>query len=369
MSEHRTAVTEAVTDILRDHCTPDDVRRTEPHGWNEELWSVLAESGFTLISVPEEAGGSGGDLADACAVIQAAGSFSAAVPVAETSVLGGWALAASGLEIPAGPTTVATSGPRDEVRLEQHDSGWRVSGQLHRVPWARRADRLVLLVPDGDGHRVLSLATADLDIRPGTNLAGDSRDHIVLDGVPADTNAVAPAGVDPTQMRLRGALARAAAIAGALARMSELTIRYTGDRQQFGRPIARFQAVQRHIVRIAERAQATAIAVECAAGNARPEPDFFDAASAKIVSGEAASVAAAAAHQAHGAIGMTKEYELGQLSRRVWAWRDEFGSEARWSLELGNQLAAAGADALWPRIALGLHQSDHQPGTSAPAHA
>lgn len=369
MSEDRTAVAEAVTGILRDHCSPDDVRRTEAQGWNEELWAVLAASGFTLISVPEEAGGSGGDLADACAVIQATGHFAAAVPVAETSVLGGWALAAAGLEVPAGPTTVGTEGPHDELLLEESGSGWRVSGRLHRVPWARQVERLVLLAPHDGGHRVVSLPTTDLDIRPGTNLAGESRDQVVLDGVAADTSAPAPIGVDPTQLRLRGALVRAASTAGALVRMSELTTRYTGERQQFGRPIARFQAVQRHVVRIAERAQATAIAVECAAGNARPDPDFFDAASAKIVASEAAGVAAAAAHQAHGAIGMTKEYALGQLSRRVWAWRDEFGSEARWSLELGHRLAGTGADALWPRIALGRHESDHQPGAAAPAHA
>lgn len=369
MSEDRTAVAEAVIGILRDHSSPEDVRRTEDQGWNEELWSVLASSGFTLVSVPDESGGSGGDLADACAVIQATGYFAAAVPVAETSVLGGWALGAAGLEIPAGPTTVGTAGPRDELRLERSGSGWRVSGQLHRVPWARQAERLVLLVPYDDGHRVVSLPISDLDIRPGTNLAGESRDEVLLDAVPADTSAPAPAGVDVNQLRLRGALARAASTAGALVRMSELTARYTGERQQFGRPIARFQAIQRHVVRIAERAQATAIAVECAAGNARPDPDFFDAASAKIVAGEAVGVAAAAAHQAHGAIGMTKEYELGQLSRRAWAWRDEFGSESRWSLELGQRLAAAGADALWPRISLGRHELDHQPGAAAPAHA
>lgn len=369
MSEDRTAVIEAVTGILRDHSSPDDVRRTEDHGWNEELWSVLAASGFTLVSVPEEAGGSGGDLADAYSVVQATGYFAAAVPVAETSVLGGWALAAAGLEIPAGPTTVATGGPRDELHLERTGSGWQVSGRLHRVPWARQSERLVLLVPHDGGHRVVSLPTADLDIRSGSNLAGESRDDVVLDRVPVDTSAPAPLGVDLDQLRLRGALARAASTAGALVRMSELTTRYTGERHQFGRPIARFQAVQRHVVRIAERARTTAIAVECAAGNARPDLDPFDAASAKIVAGEAAGVAAAAAHQAHGAIGMTKEYELGQLSRRAWAWRDEFGSESRWSLELGHRLAATGADALWPRISLGRHEPDHRPGAAAPADA
>lgn len=63
--------------------------------------------------------------------------------------------------------------------------------------------------------------------------------------------------------------------------------------------------------------------------------------------------AAAGSHQAHGAIGMTNEYELGQLTRRLWSWRDEFGGEARWSRTIGARLAAAQVDQLWPRISTG----------------
>ena len=82
---------------------------------------------------------------------------------------------------------------------------------------------------------------------------------------------------------------------------------------------------------IAEEAQLAGLATEVAALNARPEPGFFDVAAAKAAASEAATIAARASHQAHGAIGMTKEYELGQLSRRLWSWRDEFGSERYWS--------------------------------------
>lgn len=356
MSEDRHAVTEAVTEILRDHSTPDDVRRTEEAGWNEELWAVLAASGFTTISVPESAGGSGGDVADACAVLRAIGHHAAAVPVAETSLLAGWALAAAGLDLPDGPLTAGTAGDRDQVRVERDGSSWKITGELHRVPWARQATRLVIVAPTGEeGHQVLSIPTGALDIEPGFNLAGESRDRVRLDGAVAEAAAPAPAGVDPAALRLRGALARAATTAGALERMTDLSLRYTSERRQFGRPIGRFQAVQRHLVRIAERAQTTVIAVECAAGNADPDPALFDVAAAKVVAGESAGIAAAAAHQAHGAIGMTKEYELGQLSRRVWSWRDEFGSESRWSLVLGAHVVAAGADELWPRVSLGRH--------------
>jgi acyl-CoA dehydrogenase len=107
-------------------------------------------------------------------------------------------------------------------------------------------------------------------------------------------------------------------------------------------------------VTIAEEAQLAGLAADVAALNAHPEPVFFDVAAAKAAASEAATIAARASHQAHGAIGMTKEYELGQLTRRLWSWRDEFGSERYWSRELGRQLAEAGADELWPRISRGL---------------
>lgn len=360
MSDDLGSVTEVATSILADLSTPDIVRQSEEHGWNEHLWSALAESGFTAISVPEEAGGSGGDVSDACAVVKATGRFAASVPVAENSLLGGWALAGAGMSMPPGPITVAVGHPADVVGLEATDAGHVLTGRLHRVPWARQARHLVLLAPVDGADHVVCVPAETFRVIPGTNLAGESRDTVLLDGLELSATQVAPAppGVDLESMRLRGALCRAAAMAGALSRMADLTMQYTRTREQFGRPLARFQAVQRHIVRIAERSQEAGIAAEAAAANAGPEPDFFDVAAAKIVTGEAVSVAAAAAHQAHGAIGMTKEYELGQLTRRLWAWRDEFGSETRWSRQLGREVVAAGGSRLWPRISTGLVRAE-----------
>ena len=352
MSEDRTVLTEVATGLFRDLCTPQDVVAAEATGWSERLWTALTESGFPLVSVPEEAGGSGGDVADACALLTVAGRFAAPVPLAETGLLGGWALAAAGLELPEGPLSVAVGRPEDTVRL----TGRRLTARLSRVPWGGRSDRVVAFAESGGQRFVVSAPPAAATVTPGRNLAAEPRDTLVWDDVELPDDAVAPAppGVDAAALRLRGALARAALIAGALARVSELTVRYTGERQQFGRPVARFQAVQAHLVSIAEEAQLAGLAVQVAALNARPDPSFLDVAAAKAAAGEAATIAARASHQAHGAIGMTKEYELGQLSRRLWSWRDEFGGERYWSRELGRQLAAEGADALWPRISTGL---------------
>ena len=78
---------------------------------------------------------------------------------------------------------------------------------------------------------------------------------------------------------------------------------------------------------------------------------FLEAASAKIRSAEAAQEGAAIAHQVHGAIGFTKEHVLHRFTLRLLSWRDDFGNESHWAVELGNLVAARGANEFWPLVA------------------
>ena len=87
----------------------------------------------------------------------------------------------------------------------------------------------------------------------------------------------------------------------------------------------------RHACRAADRA-------------ADPAPEI---AAAKIRAGDAVAVATRVAHQVHGAIGFTDEHRLHYATRRLWAWRGEYGSAAEWAAWLGRRVAARGADALW----------------------
>jgi acyl-CoA dehydrogenase len=81
------------------------------------------------------------------------------------------------------------------------------------------------------------------------------------------------------------------------------------------------------------------------------EAVFLEVASAKIRVGEAATEGAGIAHQVLGAIGFTQEHILHRFTRRLWAWRDDFGSESSWAVKLGNLVASKGADGLWPMLA------------------
>jgi acyl-CoA dehydrogenase len=174
-----------------------------------------------------------------------------------------------------------------------------------------------------------------------TNLAGEPRDTLMFER--AQVQDVRPAACD---LRERGALTRAALMAGALTVMARLTIAYASERRQFGRPIAAFQAVQAHLVTIAQEASL----VSAAADGAARAPGVFEIAAAKTLASRAALTATRAAHQVHGAMGMTQEYRLHHFSRRLWAWRSEYGDEQYWAARLGRALADAGADSLYPAI-------------------
>jgi alkylation response protein AidB-like acyl-CoA dehydrogenase len=71
-------------------------------------------------------------------------------------------------------------------------------------------------------------------------------------------------------------------------------------------------------------------------------------AAAKVRSGEAAGAGAAIAHQVHGAMGFTYEHSLHHRTRRLWAWREEFGNETFWASRLGRMVTHLGAEELWP---------------------
>ena len=200
------------------------------------LWRALEETGLTLAGSPEEAGGSGGDLRAAADIAVAAGAAAAPVPLTET-LAAGMLLARADLAIPAGPLTVAVAGPG--ARL-----GSGVS--LRRVPYGRLATT-VAVGSGEDGDWLAIIAPAER-ARPGRNLAGEPRDEVDL-GADAEVHD-APAGTAEAARRLLR-LFRSLLIAGAAQRALDLTVTYVKEREQFGRPLAKFPTVQQELARMA----------------------------------------------------------------------------------------------------------------------
>jgi len=147
-------------------------------------------------------------------------------------------------------------------------------------------------------------------------------------------------------------------MAGALEHILDQSVQWSLDRVQFGRAIAKFQAVQHNLAMLAGEVAAAGAAADAAAEAISEQGISGDSvasavAAAKVRVGEAAGSGAAIAHQVHGAMGFTYEHSLHHATRRLWAWREEFGNEALWAERLGRMVAERGADALWPFITQG----------------
>jgi len=321
--------------------------------WKEPLWHALVEAGLPLSWVPEACNGSGASLADGFAVLNAAGRAGLAVPLAET-MLAGWLLAQAGIASPPDRMTVAPALPKDRIRLNDNST---LSGTARSVPFASEAKYIVVLATgDRDGAIVALIESSACRITRGLNIAGDASDTVVLDRAEPITIKPAPAGFDATSLQLMAAAARSLQIAGALETMLEISVGYANERVAFEKKIAKFQAVQHNLAKLAGEAAAALAAANSAAdalGSGAPFDDalFLEAAAAKIRCSEAAEKGAAIAHQVHGAIGFTSEHILHRYSLRALAWRDDFGNESHWAAELGKRIALRGADELWPLVA------------------
>jgi alkylation response protein AidB-like acyl-CoA dehydrogenase len=346
-------ITDTATKIFQDLCEPDTVNKAEKGEWPKALWDALEESGLPLTWVSDEYGGAGAELADGFAVLRVAGRFAAPVPLAET-LLAGWLLGEAKIAAPGGPMTIAPVHEDGNITI---DAGGRLSGRARHVPFARDAQH-VAVVATRNGEPVVALVAAQgLAISPGAGLSGEPRDTVSFDGAVALDAKPAP-GLDPAKLTLIAAAARTQQMAGALERILDQSVTYAMDRVQFGRPIAKFQAVQHNLAALAGEVAAASAAADgaaeaLAAYGIASDIAAAEVAIAKLRVGDAAGTGAAIAHQVHGAMGFTYEHTLHHSTRRLWGWREEFGNETLWAERLGRMVAAAGADALWPFVTRG----------------
>src|ERR1019366_4784576 len=317
-----------------------------------------AETGVPLAALPESAGGADAEWSDLFAALRVAGRFSAPIPLAET-MLAGWAAPPWGRETSGGPMTVGAVRAADKLTLERDGNGWRLAGAATRVPYASFAARTVLIVDGPDSEMVVTLdGTGGADLAKGRNIANESRDSLTFNGVRLSADQAAPvkAGVSRDALYRRGALARATMMSGALEKAMDLAVTYAQERQQFGRPISKFQAVQQNLAVLAGQTAAAVAAANLgieALSEANPDREAFLIAVAKTRVGEAATLACEIAHQVHGAIGFTKEYALQLSTRRLWSWREEFGGDPEWAAKVGAYACANGADGLWEMLTEG----------------
>jgi alkylation response protein AidB-like acyl-CoA dehydrogenase len=339
---------------------PDDVRVVaddvlrgrggEPQPVHAGMWPALLELGWAGVGRPEDLGGSGGELADLVALVQACGRHVVSVPLLE-SAAAGLIAAQHGHNLAAWPATLAVPRAGETLRITADGI---LTGQVGRVPWGRAAATIIVVASRPDGRPVIAQidgtaeGTADgVECRPGSNLAGEPRDTLRFAGVPARRIAdiEATGSEAAAEVRTVPALLRSAMTLGALENVLEHTVQHVAVREQFGQPLARFQDVASTLARMVEQVTLARVAVLAAtdAGLDRPDRAMI----AAVVTARAATDVARSAHQLHGAMGVTREHPLHLATRRLWSWRDEWGSEQEWAVAIAARARTLAADPLW----------------------
>lgn len=325
-------ITEALRDLLTGQCTHAVVRAIESEAAASAgaspaaaaLWQQIEDTGFADLLLPEAAGGACLALRDAFGVWDVLGQHAMPLPLADTMLARAW-LATAGVPLPQGAIAFAP-------QLAVAAGGVRAAG----VRGARVAQWVLgqqgtdlLLLPVAAAQASASIFVLDADLHwPEAALASAPR-------VPAFASLlVAQAGLV------------SALLAGSLLTVLESSLNFANERQQFGRPIGKFQAIQHELAVMAEHVSAARMAAQIACEADGVVADPLKVAVGKARSSEAAVEVASLAHSIHGAIGFTTEFDLQLYTRRLHLWRQTAGSESYWQLQAGQALLAADGMAL-----------------------
>ncbi|MCT7657884.1 acyl-CoA dehydrogenase IpdE2 [Mycobacterium deserti] len=291
MSEERELLRETVAALVEKHAAPAAVREAmgSERGYDESLWKLLCEQvGAAALVVPEELGGAGGELADAAVVLEELGKRLVPTPLLGTTLA---ELALLSADEPDGDALEALA-EGTKIGAVVFDADNVVHGDVADVVIAADGERLTRWT-SFTAHRVEAMD-------PTRRLARVE---------PEETSDLA---ADPGLVDIAAVLVAAEQI-GAASRCLELTVEYTKDRVQFGRPIGSFQALKHRMADLYVAVQSARAVVD----EAIAEPSPSSAALARITASEAFSKIAAEAVQMHGGIAITWEHDIQLYFKRA----------------------------------------------------
>lgn len=315
---------DALEEILRDHCTPSLVRSIEGGDPGLSLWEPIRDAGFLDLMADEADGGGELCLSDFFPVLLAMGRYAMPLPLAQS--MAARALVPAATVLPTGPLSLAPGafeGDQGELVCPLVPHGLQVSHVL-----LVRAGRRLLL--DASSARRDDAGT------PGRHTA-TLRWKLATRGEAIGQDL----GPDHGELAAWGGALHAALLASAMARVFDMTLQYCNDREQFGRPLGKYQSVQHQLSVMAQHVVASSIAAQAAFQGQGRSPGFLAAAVAKSRASEASVLVAHAAHALHGAIGVTADYDLQLHTRRLHEWRMAHGSEQWWNQRLGEAVLAS----------------------------
>ncbi|WP_069512010.1 acyl-CoA dehydrogenase family protein [Lysinibacillus sp. FSL M8-0337] len=341
MSEMKEMILEVVERMLKENVSKDLVDIVEQGKWASDIWNLFVENGMTAVAICEENGGAGGDLEDLLNIVRLTGKYAAPIPFTETT-LANYLLAYTNLQVMDDLATYALA----ETPSFTLENG-KLTGSAQHIPWARHTKQLVTLAHSTKGIHLVAIDLSQADISPDKNLAGEPRDTVTFQNANVCQQSTV---LTSEQIQTLTAIATAfqlAMMTGAIEKINDLTVQYTKEREQFGRPLHRFQLVQQHIVNLAgETALALAAFNNVTVALVAQSP-LSEVAYARIRFEEMIQTVATISHQVHAAIGTTHEHSLQQYTRRLWSWRDEGASSFYWTDLVATQLLENSGDSLW----------------------
>jgi alkylation response protein AidB-like acyl-CoA dehydrogenase len=289
--EERQMLRDTVAALVDKHASSAAVRAAmdSPRGYDESLWSMLCEQvGVAALVVPEEVGGAGGELADAAAVLEELGRGLVPTPLLGTTL--------------AELALLAADQP-DADSLEQLAAGAAIGAVVFDRDYVVNGD-IADVVVAVDGARLVRWndvsAEAVNTVDPTRRLAR------------VTAGSTEPIGTDPG-IADAAAILLAAEQVGAAARCLELTVDYTKERVQFGRPIGSFQALKHRMADLYVAVQSARAVV----GEAIGTPTPTSAALARLAASEAFCAVAGEAIQMHGGIAITWEHDIQLYFKRA----------------------------------------------------
>jgi alkylation response protein AidB-like acyl-CoA dehydrogenase len=332
--------------ILGDATTHDRVKAVlaTEHAVDRELWQTMADAGLVGISLPEAVGGGGCGFLETCIVLEEVGRTAAPVPALAVMALGATALARFGgdahLEGVADGSRIVTAALIEPLGdpfapVTRADADGRLTGEKVCVPAGLSAERIV--VTADAGLFVVDPSSDGVTVEREDTTTGVPEARVVLDAAPA-----APlTGADGVEWLVEHAqVASCVTVAGACATALELTADYTKTREQFGRPIASFQAVSQRAADAYIDAEAVRLTAWQAAWRLdRGLPASEQVAIAKFWASEGAQRVVHAAHHLHGGMGVDRDYPLYRYFLLAKQLELSLGSATPSLLRLGGLLA------------------------------
>lgn len=291
MNEERDLLRDTVAALVEKHAPPEAVRAAaaSERGYDEALWTMLCEQvGAAALVIPEELGGAGGELADAAVVLEELGRRLVPTPLLGTT------LAELALLSADEPDSELLEGLAEGTSIGTvvFDPGFVVNGNV--------AD--IVVAADGETvTRWTSFTTT-----PAVSM------DITRPLAAVEAGETAPIGTDPGLADVAAILVAAEQV-GAASKCLDLTVQYTKDRVQFGRPIGSFQALKHRMADLYVAVQSAKAVVD----EAVAEPTATSAALARLAASEAFSKVAAEAVQMHGGIAITWESDIQLYFKRA----------------------------------------------------